>query len=96
MFGGYYRMPFFTGLVAAVFGLCMINVGVFVASFVINALAPTFGAEKSSIQSLKLVVYAATPAWIAGALRIIPVLGILRALRRPCTASMSSISGCRS
>ena len=32
MFGGYYRMPFFGGLVAAIFGLCMMVVGVFVAS----------------------------------------------------------------
>jgi hypothetical protein len=74
------RTPFFGGLVAAVVGLCFGIVGLFIASMIINALAPTFGAEKNSLQALKLVVFASTPAWIAGVLRIIPLLGILAIL----------------
>ncbi|HEY2150938.1 MAG TPA: Yip1 family protein [Vicinamibacterales bacterium] len=76
-FVGYYRQPIFSGLIAAVVGLCLGIVAIFIASLIINALAPTFGAEKNSLQALKLVVYASTPAWIAGVLRIIPLLGIL-------------------
>src|SRR5437762_6380181 len=74
---GTYRVPLMSGLVLAVFTVCMAVVGVFILSFVINALAPTFGAEKNSTQALKVAVYSYTPAWIAGVLQIVPLLGIL-------------------
>jgi hypothetical protein len=54
----------------------MAIVSVFLVSLVINALAPTFGGQQDSIQALKVAVYSYTPAWIAGALRILPLLGI--------------------
>jgi hypothetical protein len=73
---GTYRTPFFSGLVLALFVFCMAIVSVFVVSLVINALAPTFGGEQNSTQALKLAVYSYTPAWIAGVLRIVPLLGI--------------------
>jgi hypothetical protein len=76
VFLGTYRVPFFSGLVLALFTFCMAIVGVFVLSLVINALAPTFGAEQNSTQALKLAVYSYTPAWIAGVLQIVPLLGI--------------------
>jgi hypothetical protein len=55
-------------------------VGVAVLAFVINALAPTFGAEKNSVQAWKLAVYSYTPAWVAGVLQIFPLLGMLALL----------------
>ena len=73
---GTYRVPFFSGLVLAVFTFCMAIVGVFVLSLIINALAPTFGGEQNSGQALKVAVYSYTPAWIAGVLQIVPLLGI--------------------
>ena len=73
---GTYRVPIFSGLVFAVFTFCMTIVAVFVLSIIINALAPTFGGEQNSAQSLKLAVYSYTPAWIAAALQIVPLLGI--------------------
>jgi hypothetical protein len=76
-FMGTYRTPLVTGVVLAVLMLGLAVVGVFVLSIVINALAPTFGGEKNSIQALKVAVYSYTPAWIAAALNIVPVLGIL-------------------
>jgi len=51
---GTYRVPIFSGLVFAVFTFCMTIVAVFVLSIIINALAPTFGGEQNSAQSLKL------------------------------------------
>ena len=75
-FIGTYRVPFMTGLVLAVFKICMAVVGVFILSFIIKALAPTFGAEQNSSQALKVAVYSYTPAWIAGVLQIVPLLGI--------------------
>ena len=73
---GTYRVPFTSGLVFAAFTFCMAIVGVFVLSLIINALAPTFGGAKDSTQALKLAVYSYTPAWIAGVLQIVPLLGI--------------------
>lgn len=76
-FLGHYRVPIVTALVGAIFTFGMALVGVFVLSLIIDALAPTFGGEKNSGQALKLAVYSYTPAWIAGVLQIVPVLGIL-------------------
>jgi hypothetical protein len=73
---GTYRTPFLTGLVLAVFAVGMAVLGVFVLSFIINALAPTFGAEQNSTQALKVAVYSYTPVWIAGVLQIVPLLGM--------------------
>lgn len=76
-FVGHVRTPFFQALVGAVFAFGMALVGVFVLSLIIDALAPTFGGQKNQMQALKLAVYSYTPAWIAGVLQIVPVLGIL-------------------
>jgi Yip1-like protein len=76
-FVGHYRVPLVSALIAAIFTFGMALVGVFVLSLVINALAPTFGGQKNSIQALKLAVYAYTPAWIAGVLQLFTLLGIL-------------------
>jgi hypothetical protein len=79
-FGGTYRVPITTGIVAAVFAVCMAVVGVFIISLIIDALAPTFGAQKDSAQALKVAVYSFTPAWVAGVLQIVPALGVLAIL----------------
>jgi hypothetical protein len=55
-------------------------VGVFIMGFIIDALAPTFGAQKNSVQAMKLAVYPYTALWIAGILNIVPILGILATL----------------
>ena len=76
-FLGSYRVPIVTGLVGAVFAFCFAIVGVFILAFMINALAPTFGGTQDSNKAFKVAVYSYTPAWIAGALQILPALGIL-------------------
>ena len=76
-FLGTYRVPIMTGLVGAVFTFCFAIVSVFILAFIINALAPTFGAQQDSNKAFKVAVYSYTPAWIAGALQILPALGIL-------------------
>ena len=52
-------------------------IGVFIIGFIIDALAPSFGGQKSQIQAMKVAVYSYTAAWVAGVLNILPVLGIL-------------------
>jgi hypothetical protein len=79
-FLGYYRMPLVSGLEMMVFRLIMAVVGVFILSLIVNALAPTFGGEKSSTQALKVVVYSYTPAWVASVLLVLPALGTLTVL----------------
>ncbi len=77
---GRYRVPMLNGLVLAVFGFVMALVGVYILSLIINALAPTFAAQKGSRQALKVAVYSYTPAWVAGVLHILPALGVLALL----------------
>jgi Yip1 domain len=76
-FIGTFRTPLVWGLGAAVFTFIMAIVGVFILGLIIDALAPTFGGEKSSAQALKVAVYSFTPAWVAGVLNILPLLGLL-------------------
>ncbi len=74
---GTYRVPLGTAIGMAIASLAFAAVGVVAMSFIIDALAPTFGAEKNREQALKVAVYSATPAWLAGVLQILPALGIL-------------------
>ena len=67
-------------LVGAVIHVVMAVVSVFVIGFIIDALAPTFGGQKSMPQALKLAVYSYTPGWVFGLAAIIPFLGWLAAL----------------
>src|SRR5437762_4215466 len=68
LFTGTYRVPFTAGLVLAVYTFVGAIIGVVLIAFVINALAPTFSAEKNSARAMKVAVYAFTPAWVAGIL----------------------------
>ena len=74
---GTYRVPIGAGLVLAVFTFVMALVGVYVLSLIIDVLAPRFGGEKNRAQALKVAVYSYTPAWVAGALHLLPTLGLL-------------------
>jgi len=78
--GGTYRAPFVNGLVVAILSVVLTVVGVVVCGFVIDALAPTFGAQKNNTQALKVATYAPTAAWVAGILQIIPALSVLAIL----------------
>jgi hypothetical protein len=80
LMSGTYRVPITTGIGMAIFTFVMAIVGVFILSWIINMLAPPFGGEKNSTQALKVAAYSYTPAWVAGALQILPSLGILAIL----------------
>ena len=79
-FGGFgvtIRVPFVSGLVNMVVSYVMSLVGVFVLGLIINALAPTFGGQKSGIQALKVAVYASTAAMLGGVFSLLPALSML-------------------
>ena len=54
--------------------------GVFVSAWVINMLAPTFGATQNMPQAIKVSAYSMTAAWVAAAFNIIPALAMLAAI----------------
>jgi hypothetical protein len=74
---GTFRVPVMNGLANAIVGYVLTLVGVFVAAFVIDKLAPSFESRSDQLQALKLVAYASTPAWLAGVLTILPPLAVL-------------------
>ncbi len=80
LFGGTFRVPLTTGLTGAVLTFVLGLVGLFVLSFIINALAPTFGGQQDSTKALKVAVYSYTPALVAGVFGILPALGVLAVL----------------
>jgi hypothetical protein len=79
-FAGTYRMSVLAGLALAVWTFVGAIIGVLVVGFIINALAPSFGATKDLGQAMKVAAYSFTPGWVAGILRIVPALGILAIL----------------
>jgi hypothetical protein len=80
LFMGTVRAGIVAGLVGACVSFVGAIVGVFVLTFIINALAPTFGGQPNSGQAMKVAVYSYTPAWIAAVLGILPALGVLAGL----------------
>ncbi len=78
--GGTFRTPMIAGVGLALFQVVMSVVTVFILSFIINALAPSFGGEKNNAQALKVAVYSYTPGWLAAIFHMIPGLGILAIL----------------
>lgn len=75
--GASFKVPMATGLTTAVVNYVLTLAGVFVLALIIDALAPSFGGQKSQIQALKLAAYASTASWLAGIFLIIPALSIL-------------------
>lgn len=67
-------------ILTAVMSYVLSLVMVYVLGIIIDALAPNFGSEKNTLQSMKLAVYSMTPVWIAGVLNLVPMLGALAIL----------------
>jgi len=79
-FGGFgfnVRVPILSGLINMVVSYVLSLVGVFVLGLIIDALAPTFGGQKNSIQALKVAVYGSTAAILGGIFSLLPALAML-------------------
>jgi hypothetical protein len=79
-FLGAFRVPLAAGITTAVLRYVLSLIGTFVVALIVDALAPSFGAEKNRVQALKTVAYASTASWVASIIGIIPGLGLLAAL----------------
>ena len=77
---GTFRFGIVTALTQMIVQIGLGLAMVYVLAFVINALAPQFGATQDMGQAFKLAAYAPTASWVAGLVMIIPSLGILAAL----------------
>ncbi len=76
-FYGTYRQGFGSGLLRAILFYGMTLASVYVMGLIINALAGSFASRKDQLSAMKLAVFSQTPGWIAGALYIIPPMGVL-------------------
>jgi hypothetical protein len=73
-------VPLFPGLMSAIVSYVMAFVVTFVMALIVDAFAPTFGAQKNFPNALKLTVYSYTPAWLAGVFLLVPGLSFLTIL----------------
>ncbi len=79
-FVGHVSGTFAFGLRHAILAFASPVIAAFVAAFVIDLLAPSFGSQKDFRRAMQLVTYSYTPALVAGVFMIIPSLGIIATL----------------
>lgn len=77
---GTIKLPVGTALTWAVVTYISSLAGAVILSFIVDALAPSFGSAKDMTASTKVVVYSYTPAWVAGIFYIFPSLNVIAAL----------------
>ena len=80
VFGATYRVPIASGVAHMVVSYVLSLGSVYVLALLIDALAPSFGAQKNLIQAMKVAAFTPTAGWLAGVFSIIPSLGIIGAL----------------
>jgi len=78
LIGGF--TPIDLGVGDAIAGYILAFVSVVIVAVSIRSLAPTFGADKTTKNALKLTVYSYTPAWLAGIFLLVPGLSFLSIL----------------
>ena len=80
---GQIRTPMASGLAGLVVGYVLSLVGIFLAAFIVDKLAPSFQSSGGLVQALKMVAYASTPSWVAGVLQLVPATGRARSAGSP-------------
>src|SRR4051812_20850574 len=78
--GAFFRPAIGGLLVSTLISIVLTMVGIYVFAIIIDALAPTFGAQKNMGQAFKVAAYSPTASWVGGIFMIIPVLGWIIAL----------------
>jgi amino acid transporter len=77
---GQFRTPMASGFAGMVVEYVLALLGLFLAAFIVDKLAPSFQSSGGIVQALKMVAFASTASWIAGVLRLVPVLAALALL----------------
>jgi hypothetical protein len=86
---------FFFALINSALMLGVYLGSLFGMGLVINGMAPSFGTVRNENAAYKLVVYASTPVWVAGALTLFPSLGLLALVVGFGTAAYLFYLGCQ-
>ena len=69
------------GVGMAAVGFVLSTAMLFIMAFIVNAVSPSFNGKSDLVQSMKLMTYASTPAWVAGIIApFIPGIGFLFSL----------------
>ncbi len=76
-FGMHYRVPFFAGIFNGLLSFVLTLGAVYAFAWILNLLAPYFGAQKNFHQALKVAAYAPVAGWLAGVFLAIPMLSLL-------------------
>ena len=79
-FFGIFRYPAIRGLIWAILTYILSLGGTYVLAMIVDKLAPSFGAKKNFLASVKVVVFAYTASWIGGIFAIFPSLSIISTL----------------
>ncbi len=61
----------------AIIGFLSMVIAFYISTYVVDALAPSFGSEKNINKSAQLVAYSSPPSYIGSLLSFIPVVGFL-------------------
>lgn len=69
------RIGMTTALTFAILQYVMGLASVFIGALVVEWLAPKFKSSGTRVDALKMMAYASTAAWVAGAAYLIPILG---------------------
>jgi hypothetical protein len=77
---GSIKIPVGSVLTWAILTYIQMLASVFIMSFIVDALAPSFGTTKNIVASTKVVVYSFTPAWVAGIFNFVPALSFIAAI----------------
>jgi len=80
IFGGTFRYPIGPALVWAALTYVLGLIGIYILALIVDTLAPSFGAKKDFISSLRAVVYSYTASWVAGIFLLIPSLSVISAI----------------
>ncbi len=79
-FGITVRTPIGLGIASAIVAYALGLALVYVMALIIDALAPSFGAQKNPVQALKAAAYSWTANWVLGVGVLLPFIGWLAAL----------------
>jgi hypothetical protein len=79
-FMGTYRVPLGSAVLSALVFYVLALAATYALALIIDALAPTFNAQRSQIQALKLAGYSGTASWLAGIFLLVPGLRVLTIL----------------
>jgi hypothetical protein len=77
LMGVSYHVPIGAGIGRMVLTWILALVAAYVMMLIIDALAPTFGGQKSQVQALKATAYSFTGYWVASIGLIVPWIGVL-------------------